>query len=82
MANPNSARKFDTRPCPPPPECEPLAHLSAKVAVLIESNDRLETRLDDMKIQIAKTEEVILESIAALVKSQELFEILVRKGML
>jgi hypothetical protein len=65
MTAPNSARKFDTRPCPPPPECEPLAHLSVKVAVLIANQERHDAKLD----QIARTQEAVLDTQEAILAS-------------
>lgn len=67
MSSPNSARKLDTRPCLPPPECEPLVHLSAKVAVVIDNQDRHDAKLD----QVARTQEAILDTQEALLATLE-----------
>jgi hypothetical protein len=65
MTQPNSARSFNARPCPPPPECELLAHLSAKVAVVIVNQERHDAKLD----QIARTQEAILDTQEAILAS-------------
>jgi hypothetical protein len=65
MNSPNSARSFNARPCLPPPECEPLAHLSAKVAVVIKAQERHDYKLD----QIACTQEAILDTLVAILRT-------------